>query len=290
MLRPVKWAAVKCDIPNLIFSGILLREEDHMEKSLFTETPMANGEDSLPPKWRVVLLISLMLTLAGCAAGKSWKYMPVTKAQERTIYVVAHGWHTGIVISREDLGPEFAFVEDYINRGRYYEFGWGEADFYQADKLTASIYLKAIFWRNPSVMHVFSIPENPAKSFGDSDVIELKMSETGLQHLRDQLHASFKFGQRNRPYPLKAGPHGESRFFKAVDYYVITNTCNRWTAKMLESGGVPMDTVFTLRAASVIRQVKAAKREYLKLRSFSEASGAGHLDFYASGYTADIYR
>lgn len=246
-----------------------------MEKSRLTETLPAACAGLLQRKWRVLLLVFLMLMLSGCAACKKWKYLPAAKAEERSVYVVTHGWHTGIVLSREDLGQELGFVEEYINRGRYYEFGWGEADFYQAEEVTTSILLKAVFWRNPSVMHVFSIPATPAKSFSGSEVVELHLSETGLEHLKHQLRASFKFDQKKRPYPLKEGPHGESRFFQAEGYYVITNTCNRWTAKMLESGGVPMDTVFTLRAASVMRQATAAKKEYLMLRPFGEARGAG---------------
>ena len=233
-------------------------------------------ESLLPRQARVLLICSLvlLLMLAGCAAGKTWKYLPASKAEERSIYVVTHGWHTGIVLSKEDLGPELGFVQDYLIPGQYYEFGWGEAEFYQAEKVTASIFLKAVFWRNPSVMHVVSLPTSPVEFYGGKGVTELNLSQTGLQHLKDKLRGSFEFEQQNRPYPLKGSPAGESRFFKAVDYYLITNTCNKWTARMLESAGVPMDTVFTLRAASVVRQVNEAKREYSKLRPFENVNEA----------------
>ncbi|WP_235840219.1 DUF2459 domain-containing protein [Citrifermentans pelophilum] len=233
-------------------------------------------ESLLPRQARVLLIFSLMLllVLAGCAAGKKWKYLPASKAEERSVYVVTHGWHTGIVLSKGDLGPELGFVQDFLIPGQYYEFGWGEAEFYQADKVTAPIFLKAVLWRNPSVMHVVSLPAPPATFYSGKGVIELNMSQAGLQHLRDRLRASFEFDQQNRPYPLKGRPTGENRFFKGEDYYLITNTCNRWTAKMLQSGGVPMDTVFTLRAASVVRQVNEAKKEYLRLRRSGGVTGA----------------
>ena len=223
-------------------------------------------------KWLVPLLFCIILPLSGCA-GEKWADLPATEAEERSIYVVSHGWHTGIALSAADLGGELAFVKDYLRPGRYYEFGWGEAEFYQADQVTTRIFLKAVLWRNPSVMHVFSVPDSPANFFSGSETVELKLSEAGLGHLKDRLRAGFTFDPSGRPYPLKDGVAGEKRFFKARDYYVITNTCNKWTAKMLQSGGVPMDTVFTLRAASVMRQVKAAKKEYAKSRSFSAEKG-----------------
>ncbi|MBU5614193.1 DUF2459 domain-containing protein [Geomonas azotofigens] len=218
-------------------------------------------------RWGAVTwLVLLALLLSGCAAGRKWNYLPATRGEERSIYVIAHGWHAGIALSNDDLGEELGFVREYLRPGRYYEFGWGEAEFYQADKVTAPIFLKAVCWRNPSVMHVFSMPAEPAGQFPGADLVELKLSPTGLKHLKDQLRASFKLDAARRPYPLKGGAHRENRFFKGEGSYLITHTCNTWTAKVLASGGVPMDTVFTLRSAGVMRQAKDARKEYLRLR------------------------
>ncbi|WP_246014678.1 DUF2459 domain-containing protein [Geomonas oryzae] len=239
-----------------------------METRGTTHTMLARLKVAWRRKGLIVLLLSLLSALAGCASGKKWKYLPATQGEERSIYVIAHGWHAGIALSSEDLGTELGFVRGYLRPGRYYEFGWGEADFYQADKVTPAIFLKAVFWRNPSVMHVFSMPAAPPEQYRGTDVVELKLSEAGLKHLKDKLRSSFKLDAAGRPYPSKAGPHGEGRFFKAEGYYLITHTCNTWTAKVLESGGVPMDAALTLRSASVMRQVKKAREEYLRLRPF----------------------
>ena len=217
----------------------------------------------LPRRWGVVLLVGLLFITAGCSAGRTWGYLPATKAEERSVYVVGHGWHTGIVLSREELGPQLDFVTGYLREGRYYEFGWGEAEFYQAEHVTAWIFLKTVFWSNPSVMDVVSMLATPGKAFPGSDVVELTLSETGLERLKAALRGSFTFDAAGRPYPMKAGLHGESRFFKAQGSYIIFDTCNTWTARMLQTGGVPIDAAFTLRAASVMRQVKAAKKAYL---------------------------
>lgn len=218
-----------------------------------------------PTKIPVLFLLLILLTslfLSGCARFKEWRYLPATKAEERSIYVVSHGWHTGIVLSRNDMSYSFGFIDRYLSKSPYYEFGWGEEDFYQAETNTFTQALKALFWKNSTVMHVVAIPSVPKEYFKNNDVIELKVSRTGLEHLRKELLGSFKFDNKSIPYPTGKGLYGESKFFKAKGYYMFTNTCNRWTATMLHEAGVPMNTLFTVRARSVIRQAEEARQRY----------------------------
>jgi hypothetical protein len=72
------------------------------------------------------------------------------------------------------------------------------------------------------------------------------------------LAASFQKTDGNRPAALRKGLYGTSYFFAGEGYYYLTNTCNTWTARMLDSAGVPMRTFMTLRAGSVIRQAEEA--------------------------------
>jgi len=212
---------------------------------------------------KLILIIFVLLTcVCGCAGFKDWKHLPASKHEERTIHVVSHGWHTGIVLPQQDLGDELDFIKEYLTENPYYEFGWGEADFYQAEKITTSLVLKALFWRNPTVMHVVAVSSPPEKYFNQSEVVELHLSETGLKHLKKSLRASFKLNKDQHPYPLKPGLYGESRFFKAEGYYFITNTCNSWTGNLMENAGIPMDSVLTLRAGSIISQARDAKERY----------------------------
>lgn len=214
---------------------------------------------------RVSLLLIFVIqvsALSGCARFKEWNYLPAKKAEERTIHVVSRGRHTGVVLARRDMIHQLGFLGAYLPKTPYYEFGWGEEVFYQAETNTVGMALKALLWRNNSVMHVSAVPGTPAKHFNPDAVVELNVSETGLEHLVTALRASFKLDENNHPYPLVKGLYGESRFFKAEGYYLIFNTCNRWTATILNKGGVPMDTIFTLRSKSLIRQAEEAKRRY----------------------------
>lgn len=208
----------------------------------------------------VLLLLLTGACLSGCAGFDDWRYLPAAKHEERTVHVVSHGWHTGVVISRRDLGESFGFLDVHLPVQPLYEFGWGEEEFYQAETVTTRLVLKALFLRNPTVMHVAGIPVTPERYFATSEVVRLHLSATGLERLKRSLLASFRMAE-NMPVALKKGIYGESRFFQANGRYSITTTCNTWTASLLADAGVPMDSL-TLRAGSVMSQVRNAAARY----------------------------
>ncbi len=111
-----------------------------------------------------LLLVGLALTLVCaqlfvcCASFKQWRYLPANADDVVTVYVVSHGWHTGIVIPADSLGRELSFLKDVFGKTAYYEIGWGEADFYQSEGVTVGLALKAMFWINSTVVHVVSVP------------------------------------------------------------------------------------------------------------------------------------
>ena len=51
---------------------------------------------------------------------------------------------------------------------------------------------------------------------------------------------------------LNHGIYGDSQFYKAKGDFHIFNTCNKWTAKGLESAGMKISTTFKLTAGSIM--------------------------------------
>jgi uncharacterized protein (TIGR02117 family) len=200
--------------------------------------------------------------MGGCAYFKDWQQLPVSKEDERTIYVVSHGWHTGIVIARSELGDALQFVPVQLGESRYYEFGWGDKAFYQAEKETIGIALKAAFWPTPSTMHVVAVPEAPAIQFPESETVELHVSQAGQRALVAAIAASFTRDANGQANNTRTGLYGHSLFFDANGNYYLTNTCNTWTARMLASAGVPTTEALTITAGSMMRQTKWAAAKY----------------------------
>lgn len=211
-----------------------------------------------------LLVLGLALTLVCtqlfvcCATFQQWRYLPVNGDDVVKVYVISHGWHTGIIIPADNLGSELGFLQDVLGKALYYEIGWGEAAFYQAGEVTLWMALKAMFWVNQTVVHVVRVTADPARSFPKSKLVGIRLSREGYTRLRQSLAASFQKKEGGKPTALRKGLYGTSYFFAGDGHYYLTNTCNTWTARMLDSAGVPMRTMMTLSARSVISQAEEA--------------------------------
>jgi len=175
---------------------------------------------------------------------------------------VSHGWHTGIVVARDDLSEALQFITAHLGEAAYYEFGWGDKAFYQSPKPTIGITLKAVFLPTPSTMHVVAVPEPPGIHFPDSETIELRVSQTGLKNLIAGIAGSFALNDNKQAVVGPKGLYGESRFFDATGSYYLSNTCNTWTVRMLALAGVPTTETLTLTAGSAARQARWAAEKY----------------------------
>ena len=157
---------------------------------------------------------------------------------ENTVYVVRHGWHTGLVIDRASLGesgvmPEAAHFPD----ARYLEFGWGDRDFYMAPDETLWITLKAALVPTPAVMHLAAV-ERPGARGPSRGAIRLAFSDRALQRLIRAVSASFARPEGGAGEPIAPGLFPDSRFYPATGRFHLLNTCNSWTARMLAAAGL----------------------------------------------------
>ncbi|MBC7982493.1 MAG: TIGR02117 family protein [Candidatus Obscuribacterales bacterium] len=206
-------------------------------------------------------VVIVALAMGGCAVFKDWTQLPKSHDDERHLFVVSHGWHTGIVVARRDLGAELDFIPQQLGESAFYEFGWGNKAFYQAKDETIWIMLKAV-WPSASTMHVVAVQSDPTLEFPNSEVVPLHVSALGQQRLVAGIAAAFAKNEAGSVQSTRAGLYGHSRFFEANGNFYLTNTCNTWTAKMLSLAGVPTTKVLTLTAGSVIRQSKLAAKKY----------------------------
>ena len=177
------------------------------------------------------------------------------------MYVINHGWHTGLILPYESLNEE-PFIEDTLGYSPYYKFGWGDSDFYQAEKITSGITIKAILWPTDSVIHVMPVQKNLHEQFIKNEIIEIRMSQKGLQRLVDFISASFYEDKNSQYVLLGKGIYKNSSFFKARGGYQITNNCNTWVAEALESSGVPVSSFLTLTSNDVMKQSRNAMAAY----------------------------
>lgn len=210
----------------------------------------------------LVLLWLGIVSLSACGALKEWRYLPTSEQQKRSIYLVNHGWHTGLVIPAAALGDELDMLRDDFGPARFYEIGWGDRGFYQAPEINASVTLKALFWPTSSVLHVVALPTEPAQYFPQSTSVKLTVSKLGLAHLMAYIAATFERDSKGQLLRENSGLYGNSRFYQAKGTFFFSNTCNAWVARGLDRTGVPVRTAFTWTAGSLMRQLDKALERY----------------------------
>lgn len=195
----------------------------------------------------------LTLIVIGCTGSPDQQAAHI--AGEKQVYVVSHGWHTGIVIAGRDLGPELAFLDGHFDTPRWYEIGWGDKQFYQAGEVTAALALRAGMVPTDAVLHVTALPARPDSHFTRNRVIGLRVDTAGLARLTTAVADYFKYDENGEPITSGKGLYGQSLFFDATGRFHAFNTCNTWTARMLKQAGVPIRTFMTVRAGSVMAQL-----------------------------------
>jgi uncharacterized protein (TIGR02117 family) len=178
----------------------------------------------------------------------------------RTIYVVSHGWHTGMVIRRSDvpagLWPESA----HFPNAEYLEIGWGDRDYYMTPGFSLWLAIKALFWPSRSVLHVVGFTGSVVHNFPTSDVVELQLAASGLEALVHLIHSSHAREGAGPVAALRAGLYGDSRFYPSRERFHMFKTCNVWTARALRTAGLPLRVPFALTADAVIGQARQMGR------------------------------
>ncbi|MFN4942525.1 MAG: TIGR02117 family protein [Akkermansiaceae bacterium] len=176
-------------------------------------------------------------------------------ARDQQVHVVSHGWHTGIILKAENLNHLMPSLVKRFPDCDYYEVGWGDAGFYQAEKITVKITLNAIFLPSETVVHLVGIQGNPIEYFSISKVNVVSLSDEGLKSLCAFLESSFERDKDDTLKMLGSGLYGDSQFYEGEGKYHLFNGCNKWTAKALYSGGVDIEPVFKITSASVMDEI-----------------------------------
>ena len=174
------------------------------------------------------------------------------KSAKNEVYVVNHGWHTGFVVHASEIQKEIPELTQRFGNAPYIEFGWGDKEFYQANEITPDITLKAIFLPTESVLHAVAVSSEADKYFKHSEVHKFCLEDLELKSLIDFISNSFYRDESGSILKLNHGIYGDSQFYKAKGNFHIFNTCNKWTAKGLESTGMKISTTFKLTAGSIM--------------------------------------
>ena len=202
------------------------------------------------------LAILLILVIAAVFAIPLWMQFtepetPAARSGGVPIHVVGNGWHAGLLLPAEALNKQLPMLGQRFPDAQYYEIGWGDVGFYRAKAVTAGLAFEAMFASRGSVMHVVAVPDVPRFLQG-SDSASLCIDEAAVQRVAAQIADSFAREDKGQPVDAGPGIYGNSQFYIANGSYSALNTCNRWTASVLETAGISITPRISLTASSVL--------------------------------------
>jgi uncharacterized protein (TIGR02117 family) len=199
----------------------------------------------------------LFIAALACATSTQEPRPAQPGTAAKVIYVVSHGWHTGVVLRTGDIPATVVWPEiTEFESNDYIEVGWGDGDYYPAPETSWTMTLKAGFWSSRSVLHIAGFNAPVRKFFAVSEVVEVALSDEAFQELcafiaRTHLRSPGSGGTKIRP-----GLYGNSGFYPAEGKFHALRNCNTWIAEALSAAGLPMNR-FTVSAGSVVAQTRA---------------------------------
>lgn len=218
---------------------------------------------------KVIGLSAALLLLPGCSTRPE----PITDTDiftglgDHSVFVVSHGWHTGIVLPAGMLMADNPRLKERFGDMDYLEVGWGDEAFYQAEEITFKKAAGAALWPTASVLHVVAVPRSPASYFDNSEISLLCATDVQLHALTRFIADSFSRDPSGKIIPLQPGIYGDSHFFSGNGEFHLFSTCNKWTAKGLRSLGMQIDPTFQITADGVmsyLREQQAVSAGYTR--------------------------
>jgi uncharacterized protein (TIGR02117 family) len=201
-----------------------------------------------------IWILFLAVSCGACAAPVRNTPAPGEGEPRKTIYLVSHGWHAGIVLRRADI-PDSIWpgVGDFPD-AQYLEVGWGDMDYYQTPDPHMGLIIKAALLPTASVLHIVGFSGPAPAYFPYSAIIRIELSSAGFEHLSRTIAESFAKDRDGNATSLGPGLYGNSRFYLSRESYHLFNTCNVWTARALRAAGLPIAPATATRVESLMSQ------------------------------------
>ena len=206
-----------------------------------------------PVTTRALFILLLLILLAGCSSAKTCHETAASGEPLHSIYVIRRAWHTGVIVPASDW-PRPSFLIDDFPHADYLEFGWGDAEFYQAEEETFWLGLRAAVWPTSSVIHVIGLTGPLDEDARADDIVEVRISHAGLLEFAAGINAEFA---ATTPVgrELQSTPKPNC-FYSARRSFFFPRMCNWWTARRLKDAGCPIMAWSVVTSSRVLREAR----------------------------------
>ena len=203
-------------------------------------------------------LVALIAGLAAAACLGPVRDLHPPRPGEATVivHVVRHGWHSGLVIRRDQIPLEAWPEHTRFPAARFLEVGWGDRAFYQSPDAGVALAIEASFASEGSVLHVTGLDRLPAERFPHAEITAVELSARGAEALARFVSRGYARDEAGAPIDLGPGLYPGSRFYAATGRYSLLYTCNSWIAEALRAGGCPITPAWALTGGNLAFQAR----------------------------------
>ena len=205
--------------------------------------------------WGLALAASLVWLHPGAAADSG-----AAPGSAKTVVLVSHGWHVGLVLRRDDLLALSPPLRLPAPLREHVEFGWGDGEFYPASDPTVTMALRAAFRSRSSVLQVVGFDGPATGMFPGQRILALELTPAGFAALARQVDASLEVDRDGRPVVVAPPLYGSGAFYLARGRYRLLDNSNTWAARALSIAGCRMDVEATITAGALLQQAERAGR------------------------------
>lgn len=216
-----------------------------------------------------IWILFLVFSFATCAVQIREASASSENKSRKTIYLVSHGWHAGIVLRHADIHSNIWPKLGNFSNMEYLEVGWGDLDYYQTPDPHLGFALKAVLLPTASVLHIVGFNGHVPVYFPYSEIVRIELSSAGFERLSRTIASSFALDKSGNVKSSSPGRYGNSRFYLSRETYHLFNTCNVWTARALRAAGLPITPA---TATSVGNLMSQARRHGVVVQSESKLS------------------
>lgn len=210
-----------------------------------------------PKPLSLAVVLLLVFALPGCATGGACLDDSTPPEQVRSIYIVKRGQHTGIAIASADWPDRNWSVLADFGDSEYLEFGWGEERYYQAERETLWLGLRAALWPNSSVIHVIGLRSPVVDNAHADAVVEVHVTADGLRRMAEGIEREFtERAPVATPVSLSVTPK-PNRFYSAWRRFFFPHMCNWWLATRLEEANCPVAPWSVVTAGQIMRRARS---------------------------------
>lgn len=202
---------------------------------------------------RIACLLLILFLISGCNRVVREIYPENPTQRTIPVYVINHGWHTGIAIERVYL-DEYLPNHPEMPMAKYLMFGWGDGKYYPHPDPGTGLLLRAALLPTQSVLHVVGIDIQVQSYFPSSRIVRIMIHPKGADELAGFIGFHFETDEVGNPIFAADGLYQNSTFFQAKPTYFFPRTSNRWVAQALRRTGYPITPFCALRAENVMKQ------------------------------------